>query len=119
MYRWAQLVVDDAFSWKSAVQKRKTYERYHAEIDDEHKKYFNPSLHGTTGQLNISVPPSRTWEPLLTHMMDAAEEAGLGIKTDLNDGEGFGLACCVAYDCLHVVPGRALDAFLQQANHCK
>lgn len=90
--RWARLMDDDSFNWETSVRKRKTYEHYDLETSEKYSKYYKPDagLHGTSGTLHVGVP--QVWETSMTEIMDAAEEAGLGLQPDLNDGVNFGLA---------------------------
>jgi len=103
---------DDSFNWEASVTTRKRYEKYNTTIAEKYDSYYQPdmSLHGDAGELHIGMPAE--WETPTTELMDAAEEAGLGIKLDLNDGEGFGLAACVATSTPNSRRSTAASAFL-------
>jgi len=103
---------DPSFNWNASITHRKRYEKYHTTIDEKYDSYYRPdmSLHGDAGDLHIGMPAE--WETPTTELMDAAEEAGLGIKLDLNDGQGFGLAACVATSTPNSRRSTAASAFL-------
>lgn len=91
---WAELVGDETFGWDNAVKRRKNIESYVFEAKDGYSRYYNPSkaLHGSTGPLHVGIPDE--WETGLTHLIDAAEQHGLGSNVDLNSGVPLGLAVC-------------------------
>jgi len=103
---------DDSFNWEASITTRKRYEKYNTSINDKYGEYYRPNmdLHGDAGSLHIGMPAE--WETPTTELMDAAEEAGLGIKLDLNDGQGFGLAACVATSTPNSRRSTAASAFL-------
>lgn len=88
---WAERVGDSAFNWENAVKSRESIEHYLLKPGDQYAKYYNPveAVHSTNGSLHVGVP--QIWEEGITEVLDAAEEAGLGIDQDVNSGEGFGL----------------------------
>ena len=108
---------DHSFNWEASVTTRKRYEKYNTSIAEKYYSYYRPdmSLHGDAGSLHIGMPAE--WETPTTELMDAAEEAGLGIKLDLNDGQGFGLAACVATSTPDSRRSTAASAFLASVPH--
>lgn len=95
--RWAELVDDESFNWENSVKRRKTFENYQFDVKDKsYEAYWRPerSLHGEKGELHVGVPD--VWENSMTTLMDAAQEAGLGVNKDINDGVAFGMAAVPA-----------------------
>ena len=89
--RWAEIVSDDAFSWDSAVKRRKEIESYSQDVPDDLRKYAAPDMKvlGTDGPVRIEF--TKVSEQPTKLCLKAAEESGLGINPDTNSGNSIGL----------------------------
>jgi choline dehydrogenase-like flavoprotein len=91
---WAELVGDDFFNWENSRRRYNAIESYEMDIDSKYKKYADPrhADHGKSGPLSISYP--KLWERGLSEAMDAFQENGASINTDINSGDPIGFGIC-------------------------
>lgn len=89
--KWARIVGNDAFAWKTARKRINRMESYDRVRRPEYKKYNEPleENHGHDGPLPVSLP--ETWERSLTDAMDAYGEYGLKLNKDTNSGDPIGV----------------------------
>lgn len=90
--RWASEVGDEAFNWENSVRMRKNIESFSDVVDNEHRKYARPDMaaHGSGGPVRVEYPT--VLESPMAVQLDAAEECGLGLNGDINNGNPIGFS---------------------------
>ncbi|KAK8138560.1 FAD/NAD(P)-binding protein [Apiospora sp. TS-2023a] len=93
---WARLVGDDSFGWKNVRRCLQRIENFHDDVPAGFRERIAPnSDHGGGGKIDLSY--QKDWLPTTDDVFRAAEEVGLGINPDVNNGSpigmGIGTAC--------------------------
>ncbi|KAK8082144.1 FAD/NAD(P)-binding protein [Apiospora saccharicola] len=94
---WARLVGDDSFGWKNVRRCLQRIENFHDDVPVGFRERIAPSSedHGVGGAVDLSY--QKEWLPTTDDVFRAAEEVGLGINPDVNNGSpigmGIGTAC--------------------------
>ncbi|RVX65791.1 hypothetical protein B0A52_10322 [Exophiala mesophila] len=90
--RWATMVGDDSYKWKSIVEDFKAIENLHCD-DQGDDEFVRPikQLHGYRGPLDITLPTKRQWPVGMELVAEAARSYGYPINPDQNSGESIGV----------------------------
>ncbi|KAK8049616.1 hypothetical protein PG994_011346 [Apiospora phragmitis] len=95
---WARLVGDDSFGWKNARRCLQRIEKFHNDVPAAFRDESSPRLkvhHGWGGAVDLSYQDE--WLSTTSDVFKAAEEVGLGLNPDVNNGSpigmGIGTAC--------------------------
>ncbi|KAH6678315.1 hypothetical protein B0J14DRAFT_582430 [Halenospora varia] len=110
---WARVVGDDAWKWENVKERFKKVESYHVEVPEKHRKYINPKVedHGIDGPLHLSY--ADPWEKGIEDIFVAAEEVGLGVNQDVNNGNPIGLG--MGAGCMYQGARTTASAYLENA----
>ncbi|KIW00229.1 uncharacterized protein PV09_08267 [Verruconis gallopava] len=88
---WARLTGDDDFRWLNVKKCLDRIQHLHPEIPvPELRKYLKASPdHSTSGKIDISY--GGPWIPDIGNIFVAAEQIGMRVNADINDGDPIGL----------------------------
>lgn len=89
--QWAKLTGDDDFRWSNAKRCLDKIQRIHPEIPAPAlRRYLKASPdHSTSGLIDICYGES--WLPDIENIYVAAEQVGMRVNADINDGDPIGL----------------------------
>ncbi|KAF4630105.1 hypothetical protein G7Y89_g8033 [Cudoniella acicularis] len=110
---WARMVGDEAWRWERVKERIKKIESYHVEVPEKYRQFIDPKPedHGTSGPLHLSYADS--WERGIEDIFIAAEETGMGVNNDVNNGNPIGMG--MGAGCMYQGVRTTASAYLENA----